>query len=345
LWELLQPVKEAAMPASSRIKHVVIIVKENHTFDNYFGRFPGVKGVKLPDAANPPPDDPDHKHQTWMKRAHESRYKLQYGEHDISTYYSYAHHFTLCDNYFSEVAGPSTPNHLMLICADAPIINNPAHHYRPTPSDVYDLPSLPIRLEKAGQTWGNYGGYAFHYVKELAGHHGNYSADLFIHQAAAGKLPAVSWVYGEGRPSMTEHPPQNITEGMDWTAKQIQAIVAGGLWAHTAIILTYDDWGGWYDHVDPPVVEKWDSAHAQRPVDQNPEFNGQPFRYGSRVPCLVISPYAKAGHISHQLNSHVSVVKLCTTIFGLQSITHRDRDANGLSDCFDFNQRPLKAPQ
>ncbi len=188
------------MPA--KIEHIVIIVKENHTLDNYFGTFPGANGATVARAANPPPDDPDHKHQTWMARKDDTVHRVQYKEADIPAYFAYARNFTLCDNYFSEVAGPSTPNHLMLICADAPIINNPAHHYRPLPGEGYKLSSLPLALEKAGLTWGNYGGYAFHYITELAGHHNNHSRDLFMHHASHGSLPNVSWVYGDaGRTS------------------------------------------------------------------------------------------------------------------------------------------------
>jgi phospholipase C len=68
------------------------------------------------------------------------------------------------------------------------------------------------------------------------------------------------------------------------------------------------------------------------------EFDGQPFRYGSRVPCLVVGPYAKPGHISSQLNSHVSLLKFCQTTFGLDSLTERDAGSNGMSDCIDLNQ-------
>jgi hypothetical protein len=112
----------------------------------------------------------------------------------------------------------------MLICADTPIINNPAHHYRPTPGDQFDLPSLPLALETAGMSWANYGGYALHYIQELAGRH---SRDLFAHQAAQGALPTVSWVYGDGRPDLGEHPKQDITHGMQWTMDQIKAVVGG----------------------------------------------------------------------------------------------------------------------
>ena len=328
------------------IQHIVIIVKENHTFDNYFGTFPSVEGdATLTPALNPPPNDPHHDHETWMRRANDPRYHVQYKEKDIPAYFTYARQFTLCDHYFSEVAGPSTPNHLMLICADAPIINNPAHQYRPQPGDAYRLTSLPQQLEAAGLSWGNYGGYAFHFIADLAGHHGNHTRDLFQHHAATGKLPSVSWVYADGRPALTEHPTQNITDGMQWTVDQINAIVAGNLWSRTAIFVTWDDWGGWFDHVEPPVVEKWDSSKAQRPPDAHPEFNGQPFRYGSRVPCLVLSPYAKRGHVCSQINSHVSLVKFCQTTFGLPSLNQRDGGSNGMTDCFDFTQSPLAPPR
>ena len=326
------------------IEHVVIIVKENHTFDNYFGTFSGADGKLLNPAQNPPPDDPNHRHEAWTVRASDAAHEVQYSEGDIPGYFALARKFTLCDHYFSEVAGPSTPNHLMLICADAPIINNPAHHYRPTPGDQYRLPSLPLALERQGLSWGNYGGYAFHYIEELAGHKGNHTRDLFAHHAEQGTLPTVSWVYGDGRPDLSEHPKQNVTPGSQWTTEQVNAVVAGGLWGKVAIFITWDDWGGWFDHVVPPEKETWDSTHAQRPPDAHPEFDGQQFRYGSRVPCLVVSPYAKAGEVCSEENSHVSLVKFCEDTFGIDPLTERDSASNGMSACFDLSQDPLPAP-
>src|SRR6266478_5448219 len=331
-------------PLRDLVEHVVIVVKENHTFDNYFGTFPGAAGEKLKHAANPPLDDPDHKHQAWMKRESDDAHRVQYVERDIAPYFSLARQFTLCDHYFSVVAVSLTTNHLMLICADAPVINNPQHQYNPRPGQGYNLPSLPAQLERAGLPWGNYGGYAFHYINELAGHRGNHTRDLFLHDASSGRLPAVSWVYGDGRPDLSEHPRQNVTDGMRWTVDQVKAVVAGGRWNKTAIFITWDDWGGWFDHVDPPVVETWNSAHAQRPADAHPEFNGDPLRYGSRVPCLVLSPYAKAGHISHQQNSHVSLVRFSRKIFNLPALNERDGTSNAMSDCFDLTQHPLPPP-
>src|SRR5437879_1799331 len=112
-----------------------------------------------------------------MPRASDATHRLQYGEADIPAYFDLARRFTLCDQSFSEVGGPSTPNLVMLICAAAPIIANPSHHYRQTRGQDYQLPSLPIALEHKGLTWGNYGGYAFHYIADLAGHPGNHERD------------------------------------------------------------------------------------------------------------------------------------------------------------------------
>jgi phospholipase C len=194
-------------------------------------------------------------------------------------------------------------------------------------------------------TWANYGGYAFHYIKELAGHRFNHNSDLFVHHAAAGQLPAVSWLYAEGKPSLSEHPTQNVTDGMKWTADQIQAIVDGGLWERTVIFVTWDDWGGWSDHVAPDNVEQWNSKKGQNPADAHPEFNGQQFRYGSRVPCLVISPYAKPGHISKTVRSHISLVKFVQVFHGLRSIHARLKTADNMMDCFDPTQNALPPPK
>ena len=341
--------KAAAATVSSLaplVDHVVIIVKENHTYDNYFGRFPNSEGDnQLAHAQNPPTNDPNHRHEAWEARATDQAHRVQYDATDLPTYFALAKQYTICDHYFSEVAGPSTPNHLMLIAADAPIINNPKNMYHPTPGDAYPLKSLPMALQKAGLTWGNYGGYAFHYIQELAGLPGNHTRDLFLQNAADGHLPSVSWVYGDGRPPYSEHPLENVTAGSEWTGQVIQSIVTGGLWPRTVVFVTWDDWGGWFDHVNPPNVEQWHSSMAHNPNDAHQEFNGQQFRYGSRVPCLVVSPYARKSHVSKTERSHISLVKFCETLFGIGSINPRLKTADDMGDCFDSTQAPLGPPK
>jgi phospholipase C len=149
------------MPPQGPIQHVVILFKENHAFDNYFGTFAGANGATMAHSPNPPTHDPDHTHKVWLNRA-TGGVRQQFLESDLPTYFAYARQFTLCDNYYTDVAVPSTPNHLMLLTADSPIIDNPSGN------PVYDLPSLPASLDAAGLTWGNNGGYAFGMIKALA---------------------------------------------------------------------------------------------------------------------------------------------------------------------------------
>lgn len=314
---------------NSPIQHVVIIFKENHGFDNYFGTFPRANGdpnmLHLPD---PPQNDPNHTHETWVKRAADA-VRGEYIESDIPNYFALAKQFTLCDNYYTDVAGPSTPNHLMLIAADSPIVDNPHKRDPASMQPPYNIPSLPANLQKAGITWKNYGGFVFDYINALKGNPANVSAGRFAVDAAAGKIPQVSWVFGAK--NMSEHPRENVADGDNWSAAQIKAIIQGGLWANTAIFITWDCWGGWYDHViNPPEVEKW--------------TDGTQFRYGGRVGCIVVSPYAKSGYISHVLHSQISTIKFIETLFGLAPINHRDKAANDFSDCFDFTQKPLSPP-
>jgi phospholipase C len=175
------------MAPLSPIKHVVVVCKENHCFDNYFGTFPGANGITMPHSPNPPLRDPDHRHKAWLNRA-QAAVREQFIELDIPAYFAYARQFTLCDNCFTDVAGPSTPNHLMLLAADSPVNDNPSGN------PVYDLPSLPANLTAAGLTGSNYGGYAFGLIKALAGRP-QLSSVQFAKDAAAGKLPTVSRVY------------------------------------------------------------------------------------------------------------------------------------------------------
>src|SRR3989442_905271 len=310
------------------IQHVVIIVKENQGFDNFFGRLPGADGdPNLATASDPPSTDHPHDHAAWLERATGAA-KEQYGQPNIPNYWRYAQQYTLCDKYFTAVAGPSTPNHLMLIAADSPIINNP--HYRDpiNQQPPFNLPSLPANLEKAGLSWRNYGGYAQGYITALKASKNNVTAHQFATDAAAGKLPSVSWLYGPI--GLSEHPVEPVKAGQKWTADQVDAVVKGGLWPNTVIFITWDDWGGWDDHVKPPLVEKW--------------TDGTQFRYGSRVACLVLSPYAKAAHISHVQHSHVSLVRFCERMFRVKPINARDSAADDMSDCFDFTQKPLAPP-
>jgi len=329
------------MKPHNPVEHVVIVIKENHTFDNYFGTFPGANGVTLPAASDPPPHDPPHDHAAWLNRAQDA-VRQQYKESDIPAYFAYARQFTLCDNYFTEVASQSEPNHLMLIAVDSPVIDDTSASRTYQPKPPFDLPSLPANLSKAGLAWGSYGP-TYNYFNEIKALKGSPDIKLsgcFDTDVAAGNLPNVSWLYAPGSPTeLSEHPPASVKQGMQWTADRVSIIAKSTYWATTAIFITWDDWGGWYDHVEPALKDTWKGGGPAH----GPSYTNTQFSYGPRVGCLVVSPYSKRG-ISKTFHSHVSIVKFCETAFGLPALNARDAASDDMADCFDFKQTPLAPP-
>jgi phospholipase C len=163
-----------------------------------------------------------------------------------------------------------------------------------------------------------------------------------------GTLPNVSWVYAPtSRQNLSEHPPYGANAGQptvklgtQWTAARIAELGKSSLWPKMVIFITWDDWGGWYDHVEPPLKDKWTGGSPTA----GPSYSGTQFSYGPRVGCLLISPYSKRG-VSCQFHSHVSLVKFCEATFGLKPINARDAASDGMEDGFDFAQRALGPPK
>jgi phospholipase C len=144
---------------------------------------------------------------------------------------------------------------------------------------------------------------------------------------AEGRLTNVSWVIPTG--SASDHAEANNGSGPSWVAQVVNAIGNSPYWANTAIFITWDDWGGWYDHVPPPKVLKDCSEW------------GCGYIYGFRVPLIVVSPYAKAAYISHVQHDFGSILKYIEEDFGLGSLGYADAYADDISDCFDYKQVPL----
>jgi phospholipase C len=253
---------------------------------------------------------------------------------------------SLADRYFTPVHGPSLPNHLFSIAAQSggaidnggnsgpgtdcdgsswgtiTVIDN--HGKRTQQSPCFDFQTLPDSLEKAGISWKYYadgGGYlsTINHIRNGPLWKTNVgSPEQFVTDAEAGHLPAVSWVLP--RFPESQHPGNSICEGENWTVSVLNALMQGPDWGSTAVFITWDDFGGFYDHVPPPQVDQ--------------------FGFGPRVPLLIISPFAKAGYISHTLSEHSSILKFIETRYKLQPLTSRDRAASDLLDSFDFDQQP-----
>jgi phospholipase C len=149
---------------------------------------------------------------------------------------------------------------------------------------------------------------------------------LVLEDINNGQLAQVSWVIPDG--SESDHAASNNGSGPSWVASIVNGIGNSPYWANTAIIITWDDWGGWYDHVAPKVVDdgvSWGSGYV----------------YGFRVPLIVVSPYAKAAYISHTTHDFGSILKFIETTYGLPSLNYADAPADDLSDCFNLSQTPI----
>jgi phospholipase C len=144
---------------------------------------------------------------------------------------------------------------------------------------------------------------------------------------ANGQLPQVSWIIPNGQSS--DHAGSNDGSGPSWVAAIVNEIGNSPYWANTAIIITWDDWGGWYDHVAPKVINdgvSWGSGYV----------------YGFRVPLIVVSPYAKAAYISHTTHDFGSILKFIETTFDLPGLGYADDPADDLSGCFNRTQTPIR---
>ena len=362
-----------------KIQHIIFIIKENRTFDSYFGTFPGADGAisgrtsnGTPVPLTPTPDRlPADLGHSWrdasravaggkmdsfdlVRNGNLSGVMLPYTQmraEDIPNYFAYAHNFVLADRMFSSMSAASFPNHLFTVAAESGgAIGNPKQERWGCDADAdesvevvnsrgeitrqppcFDFQTLADRMEAAGVSWKYYAprrgepGYKWSTLDAIK--HLRFSSlwakkvvpdGQFGEDARHGRLPAVSWlVTGDA----SEHPPMSTCVGENWTVDQLNALMEGPDWASTAVFLTWDDFGGFYDHVPPPVLDK--------------------FALGPRVPLLIISPYARKGMVTHTQYEFSSFLAFVEKRFRLLPLSERDRQANDMLDSFDFNQEPL----
>src|SRR5262249_36282690 len=193
----------------------------------------------------------------------------------------------------------------------------------------FDFQTLADSLQNAGISWSYYSpaqfsnGYAWNALTAV--NHifnsplWNQHIELytqFANDALTGQLPAVSWIVPPG--SVSEHPTASPCAGGNWTGRQLNALMRGADWNTSAVFLTWDDFGGFYDHMAPPGLDQ--------------------YGLGLRVPFLVISPYAKQGFISHTQYEFSSFLKFVEERFGLAALGDRDAGANDMLDSFNLTQ-------
>ena len=345
-------VKEAASaadPASpfAAISKIVVVLQENHTFDNYFGTYPGSDGtagkpILLPPSLGATPSlGPFHSptltpvdlNHNWTaahadydggrmdgfvySEGNESTLGY-FDRSDLPHYWAAADRYVLCDRYFTSAMTESAPNHLYLVAGTAGGLRDDR-----VPATLR-FPPIFAELDAKSVSWSVYGFTQwyerFEYVQQHPSARARFRpASDFATDLARGELADVSWIVGA--PGGDEHPPKNVQVGEASVANDIlDPLGRSPHWPHLAAFVTWDDYGGFYDHVPPP------------PVDE--------FGYGFRVPCLIVSPFARPGLIDSVIHDHTSILKFIETRYGLSPLATRDAAASDFAEAFDFSGPP-----
>ncbi|MGZ3698618.1 MAG: alkaline phosphatase family protein [Bdellovibrionota bacterium] len=365
-----------ALPAGTEntaipIRHIVVLMQENHSFDNYFGalndpRFYGkdIDGVQsdvsnVDSKGNPvkmQPEsslcvaDPAHGwnsvHLDWdggkldgFVRTNDSkndgaRVMGYYAASDLPFYYSLANEFAVGDRYFCSALTQTFPNRFFLMAG-----TSFGHVKNDLPTSKSDWPQKTIfdTLDQFHVSWRYYSDTSGYlklfqpmYLRDLDKIRkvADYEADL-----AAGTLPEVVFL-DASYDGEDEHPDADVQVGEAWVAKRVQSLVSSSAWKDSVLFLTYDENGGFYDHVAPPEACEPDGVLPILPAGWQP---GRFDHYGFRVPFVAVSPYAKHHYVSHRVYDHTSILKFIEAKYNLPALTARDANADGFSDIFDFN--------
>ena len=379
-----QQVDAASFDTTTPIKHVVFLVKENRTFDNMFGTFPGANGVTvgMDGGVRRPlrrgtdgrvPGDIPHCYWcsvlAWNNGRMDGFNQGEQGDwaytqlhrEQLPNYWHWAERNVLFDDFFASAWGPSFPNHLYTIAAqsggardnprragffsntfgcDAPpqqlvevydpegnVIKVPPCFDFKTEGDLLSEHGIPWAYYAATERQRGYIWSAYSSIRRYRQHPARWArhirpTDDVLADIAADELPPVTWI--TPRFELSEHPEFSFCHGENWSTQVINTIMRSPMWQDTAIFVTWDDYGGFYDHVAPPDVDR--------------------MGFGFRVPMLMISPYAVDGKVSHESGEFSSVLRFIEDNWSLRPyMTPRDRHATPLLSAFDFAQEPRPA--
>lgn len=367
-------VDPADVQTTTPIKHFITLMQENHSFDNYFGTYPGADGIPEGTCIPRDPDDRSqgcikphslsgdpiidlgHTGEVFQRQLNKGRMDGfvdavggnpdaqeqvmgYYDDRDLPYYWNIADDYVLFDRFFTSAAGGSVWNHFFWVTGRPG--NARSDSLRAEGFD--NIPTIFDRLQKAGISWKF---YVQNYDPSITfrnpgvGDRGaqivwvpllNYNRFLddpalrerivplreFYTDLENGTLPSVSYMVPSGA---SEHPPGSIQAGERFVRTLITKLMLSSAWDSSAFMWTYDDWGGWYDHVKPPKVDR--------------------YGYGFRAPALLVSPYAKRGHIDSTTLDFTSKLKFIEQNWGLDPLARRDANANNFLTAFDFEQEP-----
>jgi phospholipase C len=349
------------------IRHFIMLMQENHSFDNYFGTYPGADGIPsavcMPQRRGQPREgcvkphhlgsgplrDHSHDYKTalrqynngkldgfvWALRVRQQDGRMAMGYYDrreLPFHWAVADQYVLFDRFFTSSMRGGDVNHMYWVAG------------QPRADD--SVPTIFDRLQARGISWKFYiAGYdprlnartppslrsarwdrvlddvpilkmtRFADDPRLAAHLADLSG--YHRDLQEGSLPTVAFMVNYGA---SEHPAGSLDQGQRLVRSLVNGLMASSAWKDSAFMWTYDDWGGWYDHVKPPKVD-----------DE---------RYGFRVPALLISPFARKGYIDHTQLDHTAGIKFIEENWGLKPLARRDAAARTFMDAFDFASPP-----
>jgi len=357
------------------IDHIVVVMQENHSFDNYLGMLGRGDGFTLDHRGRPTNTNPDPSggyvrafHETDTSQAGHVTQSwdashLQYGQgrnngfigpesssdwsmayytgEEIPFYYSLAKTFPLCDRYFCSVLAQTYPNRRFLLAGTA---------FGLIATDTSSVTGIPPngtifdRLDAHNISWASYATNVstLYVISDIVKKNPGRikTIDQFHADAKSGSLPSVSYV----DPNIltgTEENPQDLSLGEYFVSTVADSLLNSPAWDRTMLVWTYDEHGGYYDHVPPPAaIPPDDIAPVLSATDQPGAYD----RYGFRVPTVVMSPYSKRNYVSHTVYDHTSVLKTIERKWNLPAMTYRDANANDLLDCLDLRTLAFREP-
>lgn len=349
---------------AQQIQHVVVVMMENRSFDHFAGWTPGADGrqagLSYPDrsgALRPTyplaPDyqgcghpDPDHSYEGgrveynngasdgWLRAGTNDAFSIgYYRQQDLPFLGRAIPQWTSFDRYFSALMAETYPNRIYQHAAQTDRLTN-----------TFDLSTLPTIWDRLAAK-GLRGRYYYSDVPFLALWGPKYlpisrPLGAFLVDAATGNLPEVAFVdprfLGEGQGgSGDDHPHGDIRDGESFLNLVYTAVTLSPQWKNTVLIINFDEWGGFYDHVPPPTAPIPPADSAAGNADG---------RLGFRTPALLIAPWATRGTVSHTQFDHTSVLRMIEWRWGLEPLTVRDATANNMADALDFTQPVKRGP-
>ena len=351
-------------PEASGIEHIIVVMMENRSFDHYLGWMDAADGRQAglryldragvahrthrlaPDFQGCGHPDPDHSYEGgrielnggacdgWLRAGENDDYAIgYYTKRDLPFLGNAATKWTTCDRYFSSIMAETFPNRIYQHAAQTDRITNTLK--------VTTLPTIWDRLAGAGLV----GRYYFSDVPMLALWGTKYIPIAeplvnFFADAAAGTLPHVSFVEPrflgeEFGLSNDDHPHADIRNGQAFLNAVYRAVTRSPAWPRTVFVINYDEWGGFFEHVAPPTA-------PIPPADQAAGNNGL---LGFRVPCVIVSPFARRGQVSHGVFDHTSVLRMIEWRWNLEPLTVRDATATNLAEALQFTAPTRHAHQ